>query len=182
MDTDQPQPTPATPVTTPTWYDFRTVGADFVETAPTRHVITSTIAAPQQAVWDAFCDPESWPHWFPHVERVVHEGAPGIGMRRKSWVAGCVHDETMVIWDAPHAWGYIINRATQPLAAAQLELTTFDALPDGGTRVTWTLACEPLDGLTFLSADMDFPTFLKAMLDEAMAGLLGYLEGKTPEA
>lgn len=177
MDTDQPQPA-ASPSATPTWYDFRTVGADFVETAPTRHVITSNIAAPQQAVWDAFCDPESWPHWFPHVERVIHEGAPGIGMRRKSWVAGCVHDETMVIWDAPHAWGYIINRATQPLAAAQLELTTFDPTPDGGTRVTWTLACEPLDGLTFLSADMDFPTFLKAMLDEAMAGLLGYLEGK----
>lgn len=164
------------------WHRFRDVGPDFVETAPVRHVTTSEIAASPQAVWDAFCDPNSWPHWFPHVERVVHEGAPGAGMTRKSWVAGCAHVETMVIWDEPRAWGYIINRATEPLASAQLELTTFDPLPDGGTRVTWTLACEPGDGLTFLSAEQDFPTFLQAMLDEAMAGLQKHIDGKSPFA
>jgi len=157
------------------WHEFREVGPEFVETAPVRYVTVGEIAAPPQAVWDAFCDPESWPRWFPHVERVVHEGAPGVGMTRKSWVAGCAHVETMVIWDEPRAWGYIVNRATEPLAAAQLELTTFDPTPDGGTRVTWTLACEPLEGMGFLSAGQDFPTFLKAILDEALEGLTDYL-------
>lgn len=157
------------------WHAFRDVGPDFARTAPVRHVTVSEIAAPPQAVWDAFCDPASWPHWFPHVARVEHEGAPGIGMIRKSWVAGCAHVQTMVVWDEPRAWAYVVNRATEPLAAAQIELTTFDPLPGGGTRVTWTLACEPLEGLTFLSADQDFPTFLKTMLDQAMAGLTTWL-------
>ncbi|SNS35095.1 Carbon monoxide dehydrogenase subunit G [Sphingomonas laterariae] len=174
MSDDLPQSAPAQ------WFDFRAVGPDFVNTAPTRYVTVSSIDAPVQAVWDAFCDPASWPHWFPHVERVVHEGAPGVGMIRKSWVAGCAHDETMVIWDEPRAWGYIINKATEPLAAAQIELTTFDPLPEGGTRVTWTLACEPLEGLSFLSADRDFPSFLQAMLDEAMGNLARYLAAPKP--
>ncbi|WP_380874306.1 hypothetical protein ACFB49_47090 [Sphingomonas sp. DBB INV C78] len=159
------------------WFDFREVDSAFVDEAPTRYVTVSHINAPAQAVWDAFCDPASWPHWFPHVERVVHEGALGLGMIRKSWVAGCAHVETMVIWDEPHAWGYIVNRATEQLAAAQLELTTFDPTDDGGTRVTWTLACEPLDGMNFLAANQDFPSFLKEMLDTAMARLHAYLAG-----
>jgi uncharacterized protein YndB with AHSA1/START domain len=164
------------------WFDFRSVGPSFVDDAPTRYVTVSHIDAPVQAVWDAFCDPASWPRWFPHVERVVHEGPPGLGMIRKSWVAGCAHVETMVIWDEPRAWGYTVNRATEPLAAAQLELTAFDPTNDGGTRVTWTLACEPLAGLSFLSADRDFPSFLQDMLDTAMVRLSAHLTGATPPA
>lgn len=165
------------PVTAePRWTEFRSVSPDFVDTAPTRHVVESNIAAPRSIVWDAYVDPTTWPEWFPHVDEASYDGPPpyGMGTIRHANVSGVLHEETMVIWEEQRRWGYIINRATEALATAQLELTEFfDS--EIGTRLRWTLACEPLPGLSFLSGDEPFEVFLGRLFDEATANLLAYL-------
>jgi hypothetical protein len=110
------------------------------------------------------------------VNRAWYEGRmpPGVGTLRKSDVAGCLHDETMVIWEEPSRWGYIVDRATEPLSAAQLELTEFFDSP-GGTRVRWTIACEPREGMSYLSGDQSFEAFLATLFDDAMRRLEGWL-------
>jgi len=160
-----------------TWYECRKVGPDYADTAPARYVVERDIAAPRQAVWDAFADPDSWSHWFPYVEWVTYDGSPpyGVGTIRKSCVAGCLHDETMVVWEEPRRWGYIIDRVTEQLSLAQLEVTEFDEIP-GGTRVRWILACDPLPGLTFLSGDEPFDVFLGRILEGALEKLAVYLK------
>ena len=158
------------------WHDFRPVEAEFLNHAPVVHRIESVTRLPRQAVWDAFADPTGWKHWFPFTENAIYEGGTpyGIGTIRKSWVGGERFEETMLIWDEPRRWGYRIDRATQALAGAQIELTEFETAPEG-TRVIWTLACEPLPGLSFLSGDADFPAFLKDMLDKALRALEAHL-------
>jgi len=160
-----------------TMHAFRPVGLDFADTAPARYVVEEDVAAPQQAVWTAFADAASWPHWFPHVEWVRYEGKmpPGVGTKRISMVAGCLHDETMVVWDAPRRWGYIINSASEALSTAQIEITEFEAIPSG-TRVRWILACDPLDGLKYLSGDEPFETFLGRLFTQTMRNLEAYLK------
>ena len=114
----------------------------------------------------------------PHPAKpfVTYDGPPpyGVGTIRRSSVAGALHDETMVVWDEPRRWGYIIDRVTEPLSNAQIEITEFDETP-GGTRVRWILACDPLPGLLFLAKDEPFEAFLGRVLDGALAGLLAYL-------
>ncbi len=158
------------------WHECRKVGADFADHAKARYVVERDIKAPRQAVWNAFADPATWAHWFPHVDWVTYDGLPpyGVGTIRRSSVAGCLHDETMVVWEEPRRWGYIIDRVTEPLSTAQLEITEFDEIP-GGTRVRWTLACDPLPGLTFLSGDEPFEDFLGKILEEALPKLERYL-------
>ena len=157
-------------------HEFRPVGLDFADSAPARYVVEEDVAAPRQAVWEAFADAATWPHWFPHVEWVRYEGKmpPGVGTKRISMVAGCLHDETMVVWDEPRRWGYTINKATQPLAKAQIEITEFEESP-GGTRVRWILACDPLEGLLYIAGDEPFEKFLGRLFTETMRNLEVYL-------
>jgi carbon monoxide dehydrogenase subunit G len=160
-------------------HEFRPVGLDFADSAPARFVVEEDVALPRQAVWDAFADAATWRHWFPHVEWVKYEGKmpPGVGTTRISMVAGCLHDETMVAWDEPRRWGYIINKASEPLAKAQIELTEFEEIPTG-TRVRWILACDPLEGLSYISGDEPFETFLARLFAQTMRNLEAYLKGK----
>jgi uncharacterized protein YndB with AHSA1/START domain len=164
----------------PVWHDCRRVGLDYADTAPARYVVERDIAAPRQAVWDVFSDAATWVHWFPYIDWVTYDGpAPyGVGTIRRSSVAGALHDETMVAWDEPRRWGYIIDRVTEPLSTAQIEITEFDEIP-GGTRVRWILACDPLPGLKFLSKDEPFEAFLGRVLENALKGLAAYLKRQT---
>ncbi len=168
-------------VTEPTWHEFRTVTLDFADTAPVRYVTEQIVKAPRQAVWDAFADAESWSAWFPHVNRAWYEGEKpwGVGTIRKSDVAGCIHDETMVVWDEPRRWGYIINRATEALSTAQIEVTEFEDAP-GGTKVRWILACDPpREGMAYLAGGESFEAFLARLFDDAMRRLEAYIATAT---
>ena len=89
-------------------------------------------------------------------------------------MAGALHDETMVIWDELTRWGYVVDRATQPLAVSQLEVNEFEDAP-GGTLVRWILACDPLDGMTFLAGDRPMQEFLAEIFAGAMRGLEDYV-------
>ena len=157
------------------FFDFRAVDMDYVDSAPVRYIVSAEIALPRKIVWNYFANASSWCHWFPRVNKAWYEGKRhyGVGTRRMSDVAGVIHDETMVTWDEPECWAYTINRATKQLSAAQLEVTEFEETPTG-TKIIWTLACERMEGWTFLSEQQNFETFLEALLNEALENLASY--------
>jgi uncharacterized protein YndB with AHSA1/START domain len=148
----------------------------FLNVAPLRYRVESFIAAPRQKVWDAFADATSWSKWFPFVDRALYEGKTphGPGTIRNSWVTGVAFEETMLVWDEPHRWGYRIDRTTAPIAKAQVEINEFEEAP-GGTRVIWIVATDPLPNLSYLTQGADFLTFMKETFDRAMESLKTHL-------
>ena len=160
------------------FFDFRAVDMDYLATAPTRYIVSAEIALPRQIVWNYFSDASTWCHWFPHVNRAWYEGEQpyGVGTRRMSDVAGVIHEETMVAWDEPVCWAYTINRATEQLSAAQIEVTEFEET-EVGTKIIWSLACDPLEAWNFLAGEQNFEKFLETLLNKALGNLASYNAG-----
>ena len=156
------------------WFAMRPVELAFLDEAPSRFVVDARLRAPRQAVWDAFVDPGTWPRWFPGVREVVYRGARpyGVGTRRAATVGRQRYEETLLAWDEGVRWAYRVDRATLPLARAQLECTDFE--DDGsGTRVRWTLAAEPRSVMRLASPFL--PGVLHRLLRRAALELDTYL-------
>ena len=159
-----------------TWYEMKPVGLDYLDTAPAVWVVEEDVSAPRAAVWNAFADASSWQHWFPHVDEASYDGDPphGVGTLRRSSVAGALHVETMLAWDDLTRWGYRVDRSTVRLSTAQIEITEFEDC-DAGTRVRWTIACDPLDEFTFLAGERPMQAFLAELHADAMRRLERHL-------
>ncbi len=157
-----------------TWHAMRAVGLDFVASAPQVYRLEALVGAPREAVFRALADASRWHEWFPGVEwaRYGGEGAerPGVGTLRESQVAGARYDETMLVWDAPERWGYRIDRATQPVARAQVELHELESVGPA-TRVRWVIATDPDRAIEYMSDGTPFPKFLQKLHEDAMRRL-----------
>jgi carbon monoxide dehydrogenase subunit G len=164
------------------WFKMRAVDLDFLGTAPRVYTVERSIAAPGSAVWDAFSDPTTWRYWWPGVTSASYGSSPkpyGVGTFREATVSGQRYEETIVAWDAGRRFAYYIDRATVPIAKAQLECTEME--DDGtGTRVRWTIACEPR--LLMRLGSPFFRGIMDRMLARALARLDVYLrvEGAVP--
>ena len=125
-------------------FTMRKEDLGFVERAGSVHVAEATMTAPRTRVFDAFVDPESWPAWFPNVQRAVYASPPpfGVGTIREAHVGGTRWIEEMVAWDDGRRWAWTVLRASVPFAKAQVECFEF-ADVGSGTRIRWTLALEP---------------------------------------
>jgi carbon monoxide dehydrogenase subunit G len=157
------------------WFEMRPVGLDFLKDAPRVWVAECQLSAPRMAVWNAFADAASWPAWFPGVSQASYPGESppyGVGTRRAASVAGQRYEERMVAWDEGKRWAYYIERATLPLANAQLECSEFED-HEGGTRVRWTLAADPRTALKV--AAPAFQRVLDSLHRKAMGNLERYL-------
>ncbi len=126
-------------------FEFQPVGLDFLNSAPKRWTVEAHVAAPRQAVWNAFIDAPSWPRWFPGVQEASYPGGTppfGPGTCREARVRGQRFRETILAADEGVLWAYRIDRASVPLAHAQLECIEF-ADEGAGTRLRWTIAVRP---------------------------------------
>ena len=83
----------------------------------------------------------------------------------------------MLAWDDLSRWGYRVDKATTRLSTAQIELNEFSD-SDRGTRVGWIIACDPLDGFTFLAGDRPMESFLNELHEVAMKSLEAYLAAR----
>src|SRR5689334_2354433 len=127
------------------WFALRAVDLGYLDAAPRVYSAEQHVAAPRQAVWGAFSDPSTWRRWWPGVASASYGDSPkpyGVGTFREATVGGQRYEETIVAWDEARRFAYTIDRATLPIANAQLECTDLSD-EDGGTRVRWTIACEP---------------------------------------
>src|SRR5437660_1592490 len=68
--------------------------------------------------------------------------AHGVGARREATVGGHRYEETILVRDEGRRWGYRIDRATVPIATAQVECTEFEDRGTG-TRLRWIVAHDP---------------------------------------
>ena len=163
-------------MTTP-WTPLRKVGLEFIEKAPKVYRVEKTLGARRTDVWRAFADPGTWKHWFPGVEEASYGDSPepfGVGTFRESLVAGERYEEIMVCWEEGVRWGYTIERATLPLAKAQLEINEFEDFA-GGTLVRWILATDPLQDLGYMADSTPFDEFLDRLFGDAMQALDAYI-------
>jgi uncharacterized protein YndB with AHSA1/START domain len=162
------------------WHGLRAVGLEFLDSAPQRFRQEAVVAASRAEVFDALADASGWAEWFPGVEwaRYAGSGEPGVGTIRESQVAGARYDETMLVWEAGRRWGYRIDRATQPVARAQVELHELEDAAQG-TLVRWIIATEPDRAIEYMADGTPFPVFLTKLHEDAMRGLERRLRGTT---
>lgn len=159
-----------------TWFDLRAEDPSFVGRAPMVHACDAEVAAPRDAVFEAFADPGTWRDWFPGVRQASYASAPphGVGSIREAEVGGTRWVEALIAWDAGARWGWTVTRSSVPLASAQVELFEFAEAPTG-TRVRWTLACEPR--LLMRLGAPAASRVIRRVLARAAANLGDYLRG-----
>ncbi|MFF3733861.1 SRPBCC family protein [Streptomyces sp. NPDC002476] len=119
---------------------LRSVGIDFVDSAPLRLVFAAGMSAPPERVYRALADEVAdWPRWFTSVTaaRPIGEGA-GREVRLRG---GAVLRETVLVADPGERYAYRVDAANAPGIRALVE--EWLLTPEGaGTRVRWTFAAD----------------------------------------
>jgi Polyketide cyclase / dehydrase and lipid transport len=124
---------------------LRSVGLEFLQTAPLRLEFEGEVRAPPRAVFDAISgDPASWRSWFPGLSGGHYEGPPpyGVGSIREIRMSGTVYRETILAWEEPVRWVFRVDACTVPIGHALVEQWTV-AERGPGAVVGWTFAIEP---------------------------------------
>lgn len=162
------------------WFELRKVGLDFLESARMVYVVECDVDLPRMVVWEALVDAFTWKAWFPGVRAASYRGSPpyGVGTIRVAEVRGCHFEETMLAWDEGRRWAYRIDRATVPLAKAQLESTELEDRGEG-TRVRWLLAMDP--GIVMKLSAPFFRRMVQRLLERAMKNLESRMAGHEPK-
>ena len=152
------------------WFAMRAVGLEFLETARRTWTVECDLHAPRADVWAAYSDPTTWSEWFPGVRSARYRGSGpyGVGAIRVADVGGHRFEEVMVAWEEGVRWAYSIERATVPLARAQLECTDFEDR-NGGTRLRWTIASDPR--LILWAGAPVFPRVMRRLFEKATRNL-----------
>jgi len=158
------------------WYDFSSVELDYLEKAKTTYVMEAVAHHPVDKVWQAIADTENWHQWFPGVVKAHFGDSPkpyGVGARRYALVGKARYEETILAWEEKQRFAYRIDRATVPIAYAQLESTELFVCEEG-TRLVWRLACDRRL-LLYLMAPF-FHRYLQSLWNKVAANLDIYLE------
>jgi hypothetical protein len=153
------------------WFELRKVDLDFLRTAPRIYVTEAVVRAPRRDVWRMVVDPSTWPEWWPDVRDASYGTSPepyGVGTVRRATVGRHRYEEIMLAWEEERRWAYFIERATIPLATAQLEQTELEDV-EGGTRVRWIMAQDPR--LLMRVVGPFFPGIMRRLFRQAMANL-----------
>jgi carbon monoxide dehydrogenase subunit G len=161
-----------------TWFELRKEDLSFLERAPVVVACEAEVEASCAAVFDAFADPTTWSSWFPGVREASYPSGPphGVGTVRAAHVGGTQWIEELIAWDTEARFAYTVTRATVPIARAQVESFDFERAA-AGTRVRWTLACEPRL-LMRLGAPLA-PRVVRLVFQHAMANLSAHLSSAT---
>ena len=164
------------------WFEMRSVDMTYLATAPKIYRVQHHIEARRDTVWKAFTDPATWRYWWPGVKSATYRSTPkpyGVGTLREATVGRQKYEEVVVAWDHGRRFAYYIERASVPIAYAQLESTELED-EGAGTLVSWTIAHEPRL-LLRLTAPF-FRRIMDTMLARAMANLAAHLSAERAAA
>ncbi len=119
----------------------------FIETAPVRIEVGSTVQATPAQVWQVLADHRGWTRWFgPSLASCEPTSEPpeGVGSTRTVTLRGGARvDERFIVWDEPELWAFT-GTAMKPGAFRELvERVTLAPIGDDRTRVTYTMALTP---------------------------------------
>jgi len=129
---------------------------DWIDSAPISITAQADSTASPDAVFAVLADHERWTEWFPKVRRVEVLGpAAGVGARRRVTIPGSTIDEEFIVWEPGVRWSFTGIAAKPKVTRSLVEDCQLEALPSGGTRITYTMHLDPpplLRPLTKLSA------------------------------
>jgi len=118
----------------------------FLERAPLQVQTTHVVAHAPAVVFDALADTPSWPTWFPALRSAAWTStAPyGIDSTRVVVVGPVRIHERFIAWEPGRQWGFTVTSTSPSVVRALVEVADLDDLGDGSTRITYTLAAEPV--------------------------------------
>ncbi|MGW0773762.1 SRPBCC family protein [Streptomyces sp. NPDC002835] len=119
---------------------LRSVGLEFVESAPLRLVFSAQLSASPEALYAALADDVAgWPDWFTAVTaaRPVDDGA-GREIRLKG---GTVFTETVLAREPDSRYAYRVDQTNAPGLRALLEEWRITPTAHGA-RLRWTFAAD----------------------------------------
>lgn len=116
----------------------------FFDTAPTLIMIKAKLSVDPAAVWDAFVDTPSWTEWFPGCTDCVDtsERTGVVGSTRRITLSRLKLDEEFLVMDPKECWAFTVTQTNLLMASALAERAEFEALEEGGTDLTYTVALE----------------------------------------
>lgn len=144
---------------------------DFVDRAPLRVRVSRDVDATPAAIFDALADAEGWERWFPGMRRCewLTPGPHGVGSQREARVDALRVVEQFLVWDRPHRWGFTFTETSPPIARAGVELVEIEELARGCSRVTYTMALQPVLPLGPFTGALE--RSLESRLSTGLAGL-----------
>ncbi|MFL6242345.1 MAG: SRPBCC family protein [Acidimicrobiia bacterium] len=155
---------------------LRTVGLEFLDSAPHRFVFEATVPVPKEIVFAAISDdPSTWTWWPGHEGGAYETPAPhGVGSRREMHMGESQYRETILAWDEPTRWAYRVDESADSLIDALVEEWVVEGDGESST-VRWTFAVEP--GPDMEPAIPAAKTMINDMFEQAMANLSSRLSG-----
>lgn len=155
---------------------LRTVGLEFLDSAPHRFVFEATVPASRETVFAAIsADPSTWTWWPGHDEGRYESPAPqSVGSRRYMRMGDSWYRETILAWDEPTRWAYRVDESADSLIDALVEEWVVEGDRDR-SKVRWTFAVEP--GADMEAGISSAKTMIGDMFDQAMANLSTRLSG-----
>lgn len=102
-------------------------------------------ATPEQ-VFASFEDASAWPAWAMPITNVEWTSAKPYGLgttRRVSMMGNLVGDEVFIGWDYPKRMAFCFTHCSQTLIDSFGEDYQVSVLPNGKTRVQWTMRLTP---------------------------------------
>jgi carbon monoxide dehydrogenase subunit G len=155
-------------------FTCRPVGLDFLAHAPWRFENVVELGAPPDRVFALFEDGESWPRWFPGIQRVewTSPDPKGVGTTRTVTLGMATAHEHFLAWEPGRRFAFRFSGANRPLFRAGVEDYVLEPSA-AGTRFTYVVAVEPTWPVRML-APVTRRVFAKMFRDGA-AGLQAYV-------
>ncbi|MEX0836179.1 MAG: SRPBCC family protein [Nitriliruptor sp.] len=147
----------------------------FTATAPLRVTATREIIAGPDRIFAALADASSWPRWFPGLDqaRWTSPEPHGMGSTREVKVGPLRVVEEFIAWEPGVRFGFTFESTNLPGTRAGVELVELLPVTAHRTRVSYTMALEPV-GLPARLAPPLKPV-MRAAIGRGLAGLDRYL-------
>ncbi len=123
---------------------LRTVGAEYLDTAPVCETLRQKIPASAAATFRSLEDPDAWPVWLDPIDTVTWTSPRpfGVGTTRDvSGKAGTI-SELFFDWDDGHRMSFHFTSATVPLFGAFCEDYEVVPLDDDECELVWRYGFE----------------------------------------
>lgn len=125
---------------------LKSVGPDFIDSAPVRVQRSSVINAPLGEVFATVAaDPSSWGQWCPGFStssRWTSSPPYGVGSERTMHAFGSDIVEEILIWDENRRWTFRIKESGMGAFSAFAEDWRFETVTPTSTRATWSMAAD----------------------------------------
>lgn len=123
-------------------YRCKTVGLEFLDSAPVTLRATVTVNRPPDEVFAAFAhDPATWGEFFPGFDRSGYYHTPGphgVGSGYAKRFLGITFEERVLAWEEGTRFAFRVERSSAPVFHAWVEDYRFE--PDGGSGTVVNIA------------------------------------------